>query len=107
MKRALTVSVVLCGLLMFVGCEETKTNKYEETMKEYAISYYNAHQKGTEGTTTVPVSIAKLKDAIEKVGDTYDMSKLEACTDDSYVELIINPTTNDVDSVNYYMNCGE
>ena len=87
--------------------EETKTSKYEETMKEYAVNYYNAHLKGTEGLTSTNISIAQLKDAIEKIGDSYDMTKLEACKDDSYVELIINQTTNDVDSVNYHMNCGE
>lgn len=107
MKKVLISAVLVCGLLMFTGCGEEKTNKYEETMKEYAISYYNAHQKGTEGLTSTNVSIAKLKDAIAKVGDNYDMSKLSACTDDSYVELIINQTTNDVDSVNYHMNCGK
>ena len=37
MKRVLTISLVICGLLMFTGCGETKTNKYEETMKEYSI----------------------------------------------------------------------
>ena len=58
MKKVLTISMVLCGLLMFTGCGEVKTNKYEETMKEYAISYYNAHQKGTEGLTSTKISVS-------------------------------------------------
>lgn len=109
MKKGLTISLVLCGLLMFTGCgeEKTKTNKYEETMKEYAVSYYNAHLKGTEGLTSTKVSVAQLKDAIEKVGDNYDMSKLSSCKDESYVELIINQTNNQVDNVNYHMQCGK
>lgn len=109
MKKGLTISLVLCGLLMITGCggEGTKTNKYEETMKEYAVSYYNAHLKGTEGLTSTNISIAQLKDAITKIGDNYDMNKLADCKDESYVELIINQTNNDVDSVNYHMQCGE
>lgn len=109
MKKGLTISLVICGLLMFTGCDEngTKTNKYEETMKEYAVSYYNAHQKGTEGLTSTKITVGQLKEAIEKIGDNYDMTKLSSCTDSSYVELIINQTNNDVDSVNYFMECGE
>ena len=108
MKKILTISMVL-GLLVFAGCEGGKqqANKYEETMKEYAISYYNAHLKGTEGLTSTQITVGQLKDAITKIGDNYDMSKLESCTDDSYVELIINQTNNGVDSVNYHMNCNK
>ena len=110
MKKGLTISLVLCGLLMFTGCGEEqntpKTTKYEETMKEYAVSYYNAHLKGTEGLTSTKITIAQLKDAIAKIGDNYDMSKLADCKDESYVELIINQTNNNVDSVNYNMQCG-
>ncbi len=100
MKKVL---LVLIGLVFLVGCSSQR--KYEETMKEYATQFYNAHQKGQEGLTNPTVSIKQLKEAIEAVGDEYDLTKLEKCTDDSYVELIIDETTKDVTDVKYYLEC--
>ena len=100
MKKVL---LVLIGLVFLVGC--SSQSKYEETMKEYATQFYNAHQKDQEGLTNPTVSIKQLKEAIEAVGDEYDLTKLEKCTDDSYVELIIDETTKDVTDVKYYLEC--
>lgn len=100
MKKVL---LVLIGLVFLVGCNSQ--SKYEETMKDYATQFYNAHQKGQEGLTNPTVSIKQLKEAIEAVGDEYDLTKLEKCTDDSYVELIIDETTKDVTDVKYYLEC--
>lgn len=100
MKKIL---LVLVGLVFLVGCNSQ--SKYEETMKDYATQFYNAHQKGQEGLTNPTVSIKQLKEAIEAVGDEYDLTKLEKCTDESYVELIIDETTKDVTDVKYYLEC--
>lgn len=104
MKKIFAVSLVLCGLFVFTGCGDKKSD-YENTMKEYATTFYNTVLKGTEGLTSYPVSVAKLKDAVEKKRVNLDMSKLEKCTDDSYVELIINQTNNEVENVNFHMTC--
>lgn len=104
MKRLFAISLVLCGLFVFTGCGN-KESQYEKTMKEYAVGYYNATLNPTEGLTTYSVSIERLKDAVERKIVNYDMSKLSNCTNDSYVELIINQNTNEVDSVNYHMSC--
>ncbi len=100
MKKIL---LVLASLVFLVGCNNQK--KYEEAMKEYATQFYNAHQKGQEGLTNPTISIKQLKEAVELVGDDYDLTKLEKCTEDSYVELIIDDTTKDVKEVKYYLEC--
>lgn len=100
MKKALLILVIM---IFLVGCNSQ--GKYEEAMKNYATKFYNDHQKGQEGLTNPTVSIKQLKDAVEAVGDDYDLTKLEKCTDDSYVELIIDETTKDVKDIKYYLEC--
>ena len=100
MKKVL---LILASLIFLVGCDNQK--KYEETMKEYATQFYNEHQKGQEGLTNPTISIKQLKEAVELVGDNYDLTKLEKCTENSYVELIIDETTKDVQEVKYYLEC--
>ena len=102
MKKLLITSLLVCALF-FVGCGN-KTSAKEEAMKGYATTFYELHQKGTEGLTTPTVSIAQLKEAVTLVGDTYDMTKLDGCTDDSYVELKINDA-KEVTEVVYHMTC--
>ena len=97
------ILIILVGAVFLVGCGSNA--KYEATMKEYAIQFYNEHQKGQEGLTNPTISIKQLKEAIEKVGDSYDLDKLKKCTDDSYVELIIDETTKDVKDVKYFLQC--
>ena len=97
------VFLVLIALIFLAGCNSQ--SKYEETMKEYATQFYNAHQKGQEGLTNPTISIKQLKEAIEMVGDNYDLTKLDKCTDESYVELVIDETTKDVKDVKYYLEC--
>lgn len=106
MRKKLFVTIVICSVFVLVGCgNKETTNNYEETMKEYATEFYNAHLKGTEGLKTTEISIAKLKDAVTKVGDTYDMSKLDKCKDTSYVELQINEEDNSVSKYTFHMEC--
>ena len=100
MKKILLVLVMLSFL---VGCNSQK--KYEEAMKEKAISFYNEYQKGQEGLTNPTISITQLKEANELKNANYDLSKLEKCKDESYIELIINQDTKEVTDVKYYMQC--
>ena len=74
-------------------------------MKEYATTFYNNYQKGSEGLTNPTVSIKQLKDANEQVQASFDLTKIEKCSDDSYVELIIDETTKDVKDVKYFLQC--
>ena len=106
MKRILMTSLVLCGLLLFTGCGEKKLNSYEKTMQEYATNYYNSALKGTEGMTSTKITVKQLRNAPTAYFN-YDMTKLESCTEDSYVELSINTTDNSIASINYHMECGK
>ena len=97
--------LILIGIVFLTGCNGQSQNKYEEIMKDYAIKFYNDHQKGQEGLTNPTISIEQLKEAVEVVGDDFDLTKLEKCTDESYVELIIDETTKDVKDIKYYLEC--
>ena len=103
MKKFVVILLVACSGFLFTGCNNQ--SKYEEIMKEYATRFYNEHQKGQEGLTNPTISIKQLKEAIEIVGDDYDLTKLEKCTDESYVELVIDENTKDVKDVKYYLEC--
>ena len=100
MKKTL---LVLVALTFLIGCNNQK--KYEETMKENATAFYNDYQKGQEGLTNPTISIKQLKEANEYVDANYDLSKLEKCTDESYIELIIDQNTKEVTDVKYFMQC--
>lgn len=100
-KNILVLALITC--LLLVGCGN-KVN-YEEVMKEYATTFYNLHKKGQENQKSLTVSIADLKEAIEIVNDNYDMSRLESCKDESYVELLIDTDTKEVKEIKYYLQC--
>ncbi len=102
MKKILIITALACSLVL-VGCGSQE--KYEEVMKEYATTFYNNYQKGSEGLTNPTVSIKQLKDANEQVQASFDLTKIEKCSDDSYVELIIDETTKDVKDVKYFLQC--
>lgn len=100
MKKLL---LVLVTLTLLVGCSNQK--EYEKAMKENATLFYNEYQKGQQGLTNPTISIKQLKDANEYVDANYDLSKLEECKDESYVELIIDQDTKEVTGAKYYMQC--
>ena len=106
MKKILLVSIIVGSIALLIGCG-SGSSKYEKTMKEYATTFYNLHQKGNVSQTVPTVSIAQLKEAIEVVGDNYDMTKLEGCSDESYVELVVDETTREITEVKYYLQCGK
>ena len=105
MKKLLLTGVLVCAVFTLVGCGNgTKLTKEEETMKEYATTFYNNHQKGDTGLTNPQVSIEQLKSGNEFGGDNFDLSKLEKCKDTSYVELKINEAKDITDYV-FHMEC--
>ena len=55
--------------------------------------------------TTPTISIQQLKDANEQVQAGFDLTSLEKCTDDSYVELVIDEATKDVQDVKFFLQC--
>lgn len=108
MRKIITCLLAFSCLVMFTGCEEkTQLSKYDETMKDYATNYYNSFVKGTEGLTEFNITVARLKEAVELNIVNYDMNELSTCTDESYVILKINQTNNDVEDIEYHMECNK
>ncbi len=101
MKKTLLIAV-LCSFFL-VGCG--KQNEYEEAMREYATTFYNNYQKGSEGLDIPTISIKQLKEANEAIGANFDLSRLEKCSDESYVELIIDENSKDVKDVKFFLQC--
>ena len=108
MKKIMSLTIAVLLLLTVTGCKDnTKKETKEDIMKQYASTFYNAHVKGTQGLTNLKVTIKQLKDSAGRVSETYDMTKLEGCTDESYVELTIDPTTSEISNYAFYMNCAQ
>lgn len=99
MKKLLFIS---CALLL-IGCSNQK--QYENTMKEYAIQFYNSYQSGQPGYTNPTISIKQLKEANELDDANFDLSKLDKCTDESYVELVLNEQNNEIEDIKYFLEC--
>ncbi len=97
------VLLLLPSLILLSGCNNQK--KYEEAISEYATAFYNDYQKGSIGLTNPTISIAQLKEANELVQANYDLSKLDGCEDQSYVELIIDEETQDILEIKYFLQC--
>ena len=102
MKKVIVLTILACSLIL-VGCDNQ--SEYEEIMRDYATTFYNNYQKGSEGLTTPTISIQQLKDANEQVQAGFDLTGLEKCTDDSYVELVIDENTKDVQDVKFFLQC--
>ena len=100
MKKILFISIIV---ILFTGCN--KQEKYEEAMKFNAVSFYNEYQKNQTGLTNPTISIKQLKDANQYVNANFDLIKLKKCSDESYVELIINQNNGEIIDTKFYMNC--
>ena len=105
MKKAF-ICLTLGTLVFATGCGE-KLSSYDKTMKDYATNYYNILLKGSEGLTTYKLTVATLRDAVKQNVVNYDMGKLEKCSDDSYVELTINTSDNEIEKIEYHMTCSK
>lgn len=99
MKKVIGFSLLI--ILVLAGCGSKKEN-YAKTMEDYAQKYYDLHLSGDVNLTTYTLTIADLKEAITLVGDSYDMTKLEKCNDDSKTVMTKN---NDKLTFETTMNC--
>lgn len=102
MKNLLVLTILSCSLIL-VGCNNQ--NKYEEIMRDYATTFYNNYLKENEGVTSPIISIQQLKEANDQVQAGFDLTGLEKCSDSSYVELIIDENTRDVQDVRFFLQC--
>ncbi|MDD3340932.1 MAG: hypothetical protein PHN72_01855 [Bacilli bacterium] len=100
-KKMIVLSFILLGLLA-TGC--TKKVNYEGIMETYAKKYYESYMKGVEGQDKNDVSIKQLKTINEKIGDTYDLSKLKACKESSYTTVVSDKNRN-IKKYEHHLNC--
>lgn len=85
MKKILIISI-----LLLAGCNSNNTELYENKLKEYGTMYYNTYMINVEGQDVNKISIKDLKNVNEKLGESYDLTELSDCEDDSYVEITVN-----------------
>ena len=120
MKRVKQVGLMLFMGLVIIGMSgctsTTKTNEEESVMKDYATTYYNNHMDGLTGDY-FQISVENLKSANDLASDadfktadgtsleTYDLTKLSKCTDDSYVEIEINQDTKEIENYEFHLSC--
>lgn len=103
MKKVLIVSFLILSILV-VGCGN-KQKEYEKVMKEYAKEHYEKYMSGWSGVDVAQVSISLLKNANEQINANYDLSKLEKCTDESYVNIILNKETKKIENFEFHLDC--
>lgn len=113
-KVGIVLSLVL--LVTLSGCaNKTTKSGVEEVMKEYATSYYNNHMAGLDSEDSqiqiAEVSI-KMLDYINTLDinngeekEYYDLTKLDGCSKDSYVDMEIDQTTKNIKSYEFHMTC--
>lgn len=104
MKKVLLVAVLVISLTL-AGCgNQAKTEKYEKTLEEYARNYFEKYVP-VQGMSQVEIKIADLKNAVDHANADYDLSKLEGCTENSMVKLILKPNSRDIEKVEFELNC--
>lgn len=103
MKKILIFSLLTCSLFL-IGC--SAKNEYEEAMEKYATDFYNSSVKGNEGISNpYSISISQLKNANEQIQAGYDLTSLESCTDDSYIEISFDENTKEIQEYKFYLQC--
>lgn len=96
--------LLLFSLLLITGCA-SKTQKYEDTMKEYATDYYTTYMVGTNANVA-EVSIDMLSN-VNSLGldKSYDLSSLSKCNGSSYVDMTIDADTKTITNYEFHMDC--
>lgn len=95
MKKIILI-IVMCFVL--VGCE---LSKEEKAFKDYAIDYYENYMKDIQ-MDSYQITIKMLKNSNRQKITDYDLSKLENCDDDSYINISIK---NNEKNYDYKLNC--
>jgi hypothetical protein len=96
------IGILLMTLILVTGCFNKKVD-YDKVMGEYAVDYYTKYAFNL-GVDKPRVEINNLKAANEQVDAKYDLKKLAKCTDDSYVDLVLDEEKQ-VKEIIYRMNC--
>lgn len=110
MKKSIKLfSVLLIALVLITGCGKKvdKTAEYQETMENYAVSYWTQFQKGIKGVNVYVVSLEELRRIAQNPKYTvdYDLTKLEDCKDDTVVNLTVNEDNTEILEKEAVMNC--
>lgn len=105
MKKILLVAVLVVSLTL-AGCgnNNAKIENMEKAMEEYGRHYFENYVP-VQGMSQVEIKIADLKNAAEYANADYDFSKLEGCTENSMVKLILKPDSREIEKVEFEMNC--
>lgn len=82
MKKYLLI-LLMCVII--TGCG---TSKEEKLFKEYASDYYNNYMKDIK-MDSYQVTLEMLKNSNEQKITNYDLSELNKCDDESYVNISI------------------
>lgn len=98
--------LLICMLFVFCfsGCKDKNTFDYEKEFEMLATSYYTKYQKG-QGLNIAEVYLKDLKEANEKMEDTFDLSKLEKCDDDSVVRIYLKSGTMQIEKYEFELKC--
>lgn len=102
MKKKILIVTIALGVLVISGC--TSTKEKEALLTKYAREYYETYKDSGMSQMDVPeVSIANLKQVNDTYPDTYDLSELSSCTDESKAVLTI--TDGSITDVTLVMSC--
>ncbi len=94
--------IFLGCLFLLAGCESSN----EKLMKEYATDYYNTYMKNVTGLSEARITLENLKNVNKQEGkEKYDLKKLEKCSDESYVSLILVEGKNEIDTIETHLEC--
>lgn len=96
--------IIIISILLLAGCSSDNNKLYESKLKEYGTMYYESYMKNVEGQNTNKISIKDLKNINDKLGESYDLTELSTCDEDSYVEIKVDNNKN-IKNYKYHLNC--
>ncbi|MDD3392022.1 MAG: hypothetical protein PHE54_00515 [Bacilli bacterium] len=102
MKKVLAI-ISLGVVLLITGCGD-KTADYEAIMEEYGRDYF-AKYMPIVGFDEVEVTKDMLNTANESAGETYDLSKLDNCSDDTKVIFTLDSESGEIKSASFDLDC--
>lgn len=104
MKKNIIVMMMLLMLLVS-GCFN-KDEKYKKSLNDYGQDYYNKFMKKyATGVDEAEIELKMLRKANQAKLTTYDLKKLEKCSDSTKVILKLNSNDSSIKSVSYKLNC--
>ena len=99
------VIIVVVALGVFFVYNQKEANKsLENEITPLAEDYFDKYMSTNESSNMYTVTLADLKEANEN-GESYDLSKLDGCKDDTSVTLTINYGTGKITKTEVELNC--